>query len=280
MTTLRRQRGLTALASAAGLLGGLACSLWGRADFVTLHLPPCIPLAVGDSTFAAAVSHQNGGGWTTVAWSDGMPERFAWVSRDERVLTVTPRGLMRARAPGDSWLVVTTDHVRDSTRVTVTPTSAVRVDFRPAPPYVVALGDTLRVEVGVVGFMPPPDSPTGGTEFLPLLSVSTVRVVAVNEVDGPPDAPMAWHVVGQSVGRDVISWSAGGRCGMLAVDVVAHAPPCAGRPSRDEVAVSSSVAERGVAAGRYARQLQRTPRLPCMRPSAHPYGAQRHVSVR
>lgn len=214
------------LAVAAGAPAVSAC---GPPDGVTVFDPRCLPLRAGDTTYASAESHRGDHGFTTVALSEVQPERFRWTSRDARVADVSLGGLVRARGPGSTWLVATTEGVTDSVRVVIALPSRAAVRLRPAPPYVVAVGDTswLRFEVRSAG--PPPSSAEVGAARPVVSAQRSTAVVAVEEERsdpaGRPTPPGSWRLIGLTPGRDELLWSAGGRCGVAAVTVLERPRP-------------------------------------------------------
>ncbi len=206
-----------------------AVSGCGPPDGVTVFAPRCVPLRAGDSAYASAESHRGDRGFTTVALSDVQPERFRWASRDARVADVSSSGLVHARGPGSTWLVVTTDGVTDSVRVAVAPPSRVAVRLRPAPPYVVALGDTsrLRVDVRPVERLRSFDEQVAGR---PEVGARRSAAIVTVEEERPDTGglwvlPTGWRVIGRALGRDELLWSAAGRCGVAAVTVLGPGRP-------------------------------------------------------
>ncbi len=203
---MRTQRALLACCAMAALN---ACG-----DIIAVDLVndiACAPIAVGDSVQVIAQTLRDG--WPAVAYtSSERATEFDWHSSAPQVATVSRRGVLVARSPGQTtvWVLAegfldsaTVDVLAPRTEVTLTPSS-----------LLLQVGDSVAVTVRAV-------DATG--EVLQLGHPSTtVRFwgpwdhrAAVEVWPGRDGAT----VVGVRRGMAPVSWAVAGRCGMMMAEV-------------------------------------------------------------
>ena len=184
-------------------------------------------MSAGDPAYASASGYRGDGGWSEIA---ATPTRFQWESRDPRVADVTARGLVRARSPGVAWIVVTTDGVRDSSRVAVSPPVPVTVVLLPPPPYVLSVGDTvpLRVRVhdprtsepGLAATLEPWGPAIACEPIIGARSTRTFILDADYTAKRGYTEVVSWRLIARAEGQGELTWAAYGRSGVVPVTVV------------------------------------------------------------
>ena len=182
----------------------------GEVTHVSLFpFPLCTPLAIGDSIYVVANAER--ANWPVVAYSSiTQPEAFNWRSSDDGVATVSPAGVVHARAPGTVTISATAERLTGTARITTAvaksraTVSPTRLTLKP--------GDTVGLVLKAWDSTGAPIALQNGQSLVD--SDGDARFFLVWD-----DRPDLARLVGLQKGAGHVSWRVGSRCGATQVIV-------------------------------------------------------------